>query len=452
MNIVRSANILVAFFPGVLAFCMSLLDLSTPTVRRMAGIALPFSALIFFVSGLNPSYAVEPIVFLPSWIELEPISAYCGMLFNFMYCVVFIAFGNRVFATRTAAYWLMIQLLVCLALLCENTELFFLIVTAALIIHLKVSQTDVYQVSRKQDRFVLVSFASILVVVIGFTFFTLLRISEGISTFHELAAHAGNLPRYLKVLSSVLMMILLGAFPFHFWVKPLFAAPARYGLAVITRLNIGFLVWCKLYPLIYSGDWLLDLLLTYGCGANLLYSAFLLFGERRLSQIVSTLYLFHVPLLILAVKISGNEAVPDFLLDFANIIVAISGLLVILGMLRDRLGAEELDRGSGLGIAYPFLGIAFLVCILSLVGFPGTLGFISSEVMLHHFAESTWPVAVCFIVTLALNGYSSFRIFGESFYGDPAKSFRKAFQPLVREKVAVVLVLLFLCVSGLSGR
>jgi hypothetical protein len=73
-------------------------------------------------------------------------------------------------------------------------------------------------------------------------------------------------------------------------------------------------------------------------------------------------------------------------------------------------------------------------------------------VMLHHFAESTWPVAVCFIVTLALNGYSSFRIFGESFYGDPAKSFRKAFQPLVREKVAVVLVLLFLCVSGLSGR
>jgi NADH:ubiquinone oxidoreductase subunit 4 (subunit M) len=159
-----------------------------------------------------------------------------------------------------------------------------------------------------------------------------------------------------------------------------------------------------------------------------------------------------VPLLILAVKISGKGSAPDFVLDFANITVAISGLLVILGMLRDRLGAEELERATGLGRAYPFLGISFLVCVLSLVGFPGTLGFISSEVMLHHFAESTWPVAVCFIITLALNGYSSFRIFGESFYGDPAKSFRKAFQPLMREKVAVVMVLLFLFASGLAGR
>jgi NADH:ubiquinone oxidoreductase subunit 4 (subunit M) len=127
-----------------------------------------------------------------------------------------------------------------------------------------------------------------------------------------------------------------------------------------------------------------------------------------------------------------------------------SGLLVILGMLRDRLGAENLDRASGLGIAYPFLGISFLVCVLSLVGFPGTLGFISSEVMLHHFAESTWPVAICFIITLALNGYSSFRIFGESFYGDPAQSFRKIFQPLRREKLALALILLFLFASGLG--
>jgi NADH-quinone oxidoreductase subunit M len=96
------------------------------------------------------------------------------------------------------------------------------------------------------------------------------------------------------------------------------------------------------------------------------------------------------------------------------------------------------------------MGISFLVCVLSLVGFPGTLGFISSEVMLHHFAESTWPVAACFVVTLALNGYSSFRIFGESFYGDPAKSYRRVFQPLAREKIAIVMVLLFLVASGIG--
>ena len=59
-------------------------------------------------------------------------------------------------------------------------------------------------------------------------------------------------------------------------------------------------------------------------------------------------------------------------------------------------------------------------------------------------------MAACFIITLALNGYPSFRIFGESFYGDPAQSFRKIFQPIGREKIAVGLVLLFLFASGVG--
>jgi formate hydrogenlyase subunit 3/multisubunit Na+/H+ antiporter MnhD subunit len=414
------------------------------------GLLAPFSMLVFFASSVRPEHPQEAVVLVYGWLELQQIGAYCGILFNFIYCVVFIAFGERVFSTRAAAYWLAIQLLVSVGLLCENVELFALVVTAALVLHLKVSQEDVYQVSKKQDRFVVVAFSSLVAVVLGVIFFGCVAGSEGFSTFKELVAAGARLPRYLKVCSSLLMMSLLGAFPFHFWVKPLFGTPGRYGLAVITRLNVGFIVWCKLYPLIFSGDPLLDTLLTYGCAANLLYAAFLLFGERRLSQIVSSLYLFHVPLLILAVKTSGAGGVPDFVLDFANITVAISALLVILGMLRDRLGAEELERASGLGLSYPFLGISFLVCVLSLVGFPGTLGFISSEVMLHHFAESTWPVAACFVVTLALNGYSSFRIFGESFYGDPAKSFRRVFQPLAREKIAIVMVLLFLVASGIG--
>jgi len=450
MNRNSEIFMLSAFIPSLLAIAIGLLKVGSPFSRRIFGLMAPFAMIVFFASYVDLVGHEDVSIIVPGFLEVRQIGAYCGILFNFIYCVVFLAFGDRVFLTRSSAYWLFVQLLVSLGLICENMEMFSLLLTAALVAHLKVSQVDVYQVSKKQDRFVVVVFCSILAVALSLVFFGLLRLSLGLETFSQLANSVSAMPRYLKIISSLLMMVSLGAFPLHFWVKPLFAAPARYGLAVITRLNIGFIVWCKLYPLIFSGDPLLDKILTYGCGANLLYAAFLLFGERRLSQIVSSLYLFHVPLLILAVKISGKESMPDFVLDFANITVAISGLLVILGMLRDRLGAENLDRSSGLGISYPFFGISFLVCVLSLVGFPGTLGFISSEVMLHHFAESTWPVAICFIITLALNGYSSFRIFGESFYGDPAKSYRKVFQPLGREKMAIVMVLVFLLASGIG--
>jgi len=422
----------------------------SPTLRRAFGLLSPFSMILFFAGFLDPHNPEASIEIIPSVIQFNQICAYCGILFNFVYCLVFLGFGERVFQTRSAGYWLLLQLLISLALVCERTELFGLLITAALIAHLKVSQSDVYQVSRRGQRYILVIFSSVLASVLSIVFFGGIAAWYGITTFPELLASVEALPRTMKIISSLLMMTVLGAFPLHFWVKPLFAAPGRYGLAVITRLNIGFVVWCKLYAMIFSGDALLDSMLTYGCGANLLYAAFLLFGERKLTQIVSSLYLFHVPLLILAVRTSGKHGTPDFIFDFANITVAISGLLIILGMLRDRLGAENIDRASGLGISYPFIGIAFLVCVLSLVGFPGTLGFISSEVILHHFAEATWPVALCFIITLALNGYSSFRIFGESFYGDPAQSFRKVFQPILREKVAIGLVLLFLFASGVG--
>lgn len=444
------ASLLLVVCLPLISIVVGVTEAFTPAIRRFFGLAAPVSLILFFAGFVDPHRPDALVQIVPSVIEFNQIGAYCGILFNFVYCVVFLCFGERVFQSKSGGYWLLLQAMISCALICERTDIFGAIVSVVLLIHLKVSQIDVYQVSKRGDRHAVVVFSSVIAICLGLLFFGLLRASYGVMSFSELTALVAELPRPIKILSSLFMMTMLGAFPLHFWVKPLFAAPARYGLAVITRLNIGFVVWCKLYTFIFSGDVLLDGILTYGCGANLLYAAFLLFGERKLSQIVSSLYLFHVPLLILAVKLSGKHGTPDFVLDFANITVAVSGLLVILGMLRDRLGAENIDRASGLGISYPFIGIAFLVCVLSLVGFPGTLGFISSEVILHHFAESTWPVAICFIVTLALNGYSSFRIFGESFYGDPAQSFRTIFQPVFREKLAITLVLLFLFASGIG--
>lgn len=449
MNRVESELYLLLFALPILTIPVSYFRSFGTTMRHCLGVLSSLAILLFFTSTSGIRRLEEPITIYPQLIQFSPISAQSGLLFNFIYLLVYIAFGKRIFATSTGAWWVLIQVLVALALVSDNTLFFVLMMIGALFAHLHVSQLDVYQVSKKQDRFILVTFYTVVSVVLCLLFFGSLAYQR-VYSFSSLYASLGQLPFGVRVLSSLLMMSLLGAFPFHSWIKPLFAAPSRYGLGVIARINIGFVVWSKLYPLVYPGDVLLDELLTYGCGANLLYASFLLFGERKLSQIIAALYLFHVPLLILAVKIGGVENTRDFTLDFANISVAVGGLLIILGMLRDRLGAENLDVASGLAISYPFLGIAFLLCMLSLVGFPGTLGFLCSELILHHLAEESWPVASAFIVTLALNGYSSFRIFGEAFYGDPAQSYRRILQPLARERFAIVLVLLFLIVSGIG--
>jgi NADH-quinone oxidoreductase subunit M len=437
------------FMPFIAALCC-LVQLWSARFRQIVAIGSSLILVVLFTAFLDSSQLSTAIVLIPGLFELNPLAPLCGFLFNLIYLTVFIAFGKRIFSAPTAAYWLLIQGLLSLGLLCDSVLLFFVIIVCSLLAHIHISSIHVYQTSKREDRFLLIkafTFASI--VLCALLLFFLNRV-ESLYEFSVIYQSTHELSRATKIIASIVMMILLGAFPLHSWVKPLFAAPARYGLAVITRLNIGFVVWCKLYMLIFAGDQFMYMALTFGCGANLLYAAFLLFGEHKLSQIVAALYLFHVPLLILAVHISGNSEPRDIALDFANITISISGLLIILGMLRDRIGAESLDRASGLAISYPFLGIAFLFCLLSLIGFPGTLGFLCSELILHHFAESTWPVAVAFIFTLALNGYSSFRIFGESFYGSPEQTYRKLFQPLMREKIALSLILLFLFLSGIG--
>ncbi len=440
---------LVTLLPLMVALTAFIKAIS-PRLRQVLAQTASVCMIAYFCSLLRESHLEHTITLVPLLIELNPLSILCGVLFNFVYLMVFIAFGSRMFVNTSAAYWLILQGLLSTALLTDSILLFFTTICAALLAHIHVSAVDVYQTSRREDRFILIKAFTVATIVICAVFLLMLNRVENVYEFSELYRSAAGLSKATKMISSVVMMITLGAFPLHSWVKPLFAAPARYGLAVITRLNIGFVVWCKLYLLIFAGDHFMYEALTFGCGANLLYASFLLFGERKLSQIVAALYLFHVPLLILAVQMVGHAEERDIALDFANISVAISGLLVILGMLRDRIGAENLDYASGLAISYPFLGIAFLCCLLSLVGFPGTLGFLCSEVILHHFAESTWPVAIAFIVTLALNGYSTFRIFGESFYGNPEQTYRKVFQPVHREKLALAVVLLFLFFSGVG--
>ena len=439
---------LAIFMPFIASLCC-VVRLWSARFRQIVAISSSLILVALFAAFLNSSQLRSAVVLIPGLFELNPLAPLCGLLFNLTYLIVFIAFGKRIFTAPTAGYWLLIQGLLSLGLLCDSVLLFFVIIVSSLLAHIHISSIDVYQTSKREDRFLLIkafTFASIMLCAVLLFF---LNCIESLYAFSEIYQYTHELSRSTKIVASLVMMILLGAFPLHSWVKPLFAAPARYGLAVIARLNIGFVVWCKLYMLIFAGDQFMYMALTFGCGANLLYAAFLLFGEHKLSQIVAALYLFHVPLLILAVHISGNSEPRDIALDFTNITISISGLLIILGMLRDRIGAESLDRASGLAISYPFLGIAFLFCLLSLIGFPGTLGFLCSEVILHHFAESTWPVAVAFIFTIALNGYSSFRIFGESFYGNPEQTYRKLFQPLMREKIALSLVLLFLFLSGI---
>lgn len=387
---------------------------------------------------------------LTGGLPIDTTSVSFGVILNVTMTLVYCAFGSRISKSKLSIRWFYLQLILNSCLLSEQILVFGLLISAALSIHINISRRDVYQSISPGHYFPVFSGFSVIAAMLIAVFCGNLLLIENYTLISSLRMHPEQISQFSTYLGALILVLLVGVFPFHFWVRPVFLAPTRYGLAAIMRLYIGFAFWCKfgflLNKIFAEMPGLIIALLT----ANLIYSALVLFGERKLSGIAASLYQWHVSLFLLGGLLVSQQEKIYSLMDFFNTSICISCLMIVISMIRDRVGADRIDSASGLAISFPIFGLAFLFCVLSLIGFPGTIGFVSSEILLHCLSESYWPVAGCFVAALALNGYSCFRIFGDSFYGSPSLEYPLEFQPRMREKITLVCMVAIILLLGLK--
>jgi NADH-quinone oxidoreductase subunit N len=102
---------------------------------------------------------------------------------------------------------------------------------------------------------------------------------------------------------------------------------------------------------------------------------------------------------------AGGAATLTYLFAYAVTSLAAFGLLAVLG--RDGEREVTLDSIAGLGHRRPWLAAALAICMLSLLGFPGTFGFIGKWQILNALLGSGHPVvAVAIVLTSVLSaGY-----------------------------------------------
>lgn len=105
---------------------------------------------------------------------------------------------------------------------------------------------------------------------------------------------------------------------------------------------------------------------------------------------------------------------------------------------------------SGLGSRFPDLAVCYLVCVLSLVGFPGTLGFIQEEIMLGEGLEHHAVLIGVIAVALTLNGFSGFRLFARIFYGQPVEGRDTEIGLSLRERAVLLLILVLIVANGIA--
>jgi NADH-quinone oxidoreductase subunit M len=173
-------------------------------------------------------------------------------------------------------------------------------------------------------------------------------------------------------------------------------------------------------------------------------------GEARLKRIPENLYLSHVCLMAISVVGLDATSFTSAILDGVNTVIATHGLLGVCALLNSRFGVRGVLVPTGLGIFFPEIAVCYLVCVLSLVGFPGTLGFIEEEVLLGQAVGHNNPLAAVIAIALTLNGFSSFRLFARVFMGQPLLGQDAETKLAPRERLIIYAIVALIVVNGLT--
>lgn len=187
------------------------------------------------------------------------------------------------------------------------------------------------------------------------------------------------------------LAIRIPLFPLHGWL-PLAAEHGTVAMAPVFLLGLKVGVYALIrfvLPLLPEAviQWH-EFIVTFAV-AGVFYAAVMAMMQVNLRRLLSFAVVSHTSVLIIGLFSLNQIAFEGAILLSINFGLATSGLLFMTGFVFWRTRTMLLKKLGGLFDYIPFIGIAFLISGLSIVGMPGTPGFYAAhlimEASIHRF-------------------------------------------------------------------
>jgi NADH-quinone oxidoreductase subunit N len=196
----------------------------------------------------------------------------------------------------------------------------------------------------------------------------------------------------------------VAAVPFHMWAPDVYdGAPTPVTAYMVTAVKAtAFVTMARILVVAFpdAGDVWRPALATLAI-LTMILGNFVALAQKSLKRMLAYSSVAHAGYLLVALLTGtplGLAALLVYLLGYALTTLAAFGLLAALG----RNGERDLtlDDIAGLGEGRPMLAFALSVCMLSLLGFPGTLGFIGKWfILLAAITQGQNALAVVLVLT-----------------------------------------------------
>lgn len=244
----------------------------------------------------------------------------------------------------------------------------------------------------------------------------------------------------------IAIFIRSGIAPFHCWMGDLFDR-ATFGTALMFSMPlVGAYATVRLVMPI-APDWVMRTISLWSL-ISALYASGITLVQTDARRFFCYLFLSYSSLVLVGLEAVTPICLTGALCSWLAVSTSLSGFGLTLRALEARRGRLSLVNFQGLYDHMPALAVLFMITGLASVGFPGTFGFIGTEMLVDGTIDALPFVGVAIIIVSALNGiavvHAYFRLFTGTHH---APSVSLAI--VSRERFAVVLLTALIIIGGL---
>ena len=185
--------------------------------------------------------------------------------------------------------------------------------------------------------------------------------------------------------------------------------------------------------------------------ASILYGSVMAFTQTNVRLIAgysSVAQLGFITAGIFALRADGSDGA---VLQMVNHGLVVAPIFVIVAILLERTGTEDIREMGGMALRAPVLAALFLIVTLATLAMPGSANFIGEFYILNGLFQAKIVFAFIAISGVAMSAYYALRLYQGAMHNRPASGQNQGV--LSREigwRDAVVLVPLVLCILGLA--
>jgi NADH-quinone oxidoreductase subunit M len=268
----------------------------------------------------------------------------------------------------------------------------------------------------------------------------------------ELAKHpvgAGS-QRWIFWFFAAAFLVKMPAFLLHGWMPDAYRAAPLPALAVFSGVlakvgAYGFLrVVLPLFPAATVEFQEVILLIAL---ASILYGSVMAFTQTNVRLIAGYSSVAQLGFITAGIFALRSDGADGAILQMVNHGLVVAPLFVIVAILAERSGTEDLRKMGGMAMKAPVLAALFLIVTLATLAMPGSANFVGEFYILNGLFDAKIVFAIVAISGVAMSAYYALRLYQRTMHN------RQTEGVLSREinwRDGAVLAPLVLCILGLA--